>query len=225
MKIALLLSGLPRKVELGYNKCWKQIIDKYKTDVYLYCWKDEEWELIPHFYKNYKKLVIEEPFSFKKFTLNLECINITSKPYEKYEVAGYQNVFPMMWCWQKIANILEKKTNYDLIILSRFDVETNKTFNLKNLNFEKINLSNSQWKDTEFPSDSLIVINQKNFNVLFKNIFNDLISELRREKVLYWQEKMFLKLIKNKGLDDVICKTELLNHSLIRGRHGYKQII
>ena len=39
-----MLSGLPRKVNEGYNATWKHIIENYDTDVYLHAWKDEEWE-------------------------------------------------------------------------------------------------------------------------------------------------------------------------------------
>ena len=47
MKVALLLSGLARKVEEGYKTTWGHVIDNYDTDVYLHAWKDEEWEKVP----------------------------------------------------------------------------------------------------------------------------------------------------------------------------------
>ena len=46
MKVAIAISGLPRKVEEGYNQFWKQIIEKYNADVYLHFWEDEEYEKI-----------------------------------------------------------------------------------------------------------------------------------------------------------------------------------
>ena len=44
MKVALMLTGLARKVEEGYEHYWKHIIDNHDVDFYLHCWKDEEWE-------------------------------------------------------------------------------------------------------------------------------------------------------------------------------------
>ena len=38
MKVALLLSGLPRMVSEGYEQTWKHIIENYDTDVYLHAW-------------------------------------------------------------------------------------------------------------------------------------------------------------------------------------------
>ena len=46
MKVALLLSGLPRKVKEGYEHTWKHIIKNYDTDVYLHAWKDENGNII-----------------------------------------------------------------------------------------------------------------------------------------------------------------------------------
>ena len=68
MKVALLLSGLARKVEDGYNATWKHVIENYDTDVYLHAWKDEEWEKVPQIYTNkVKSLQIQDPFKFTHF--------------------------------------------------------------------------------------------------------------------------------------------------------------
>ena len=42
MKVALMLTGLARKVEEGYKHYWKYIIDNHDVDLYLHCWQDEE---------------------------------------------------------------------------------------------------------------------------------------------------------------------------------------
>ena len=46
MKVALLLTGLPRKVQEGYDNCWKHIIENYDTDVYLHFWEDDDYEKV-----------------------------------------------------------------------------------------------------------------------------------------------------------------------------------
>ena len=50
MKVALLLTGLARKVEEGYNHYWKHIIENYDTDVYLQFWEDEDYEKVLKIY-------------------------------------------------------------------------------------------------------------------------------------------------------------------------------
>ena len=46
MKVALLLSGLPRKVKEGYEHTRNHVIKNYDTDVYLHAWKDENGNII-----------------------------------------------------------------------------------------------------------------------------------------------------------------------------------
>ena len=44
MKIALLISGQPRRYREGYQELKKWFLDKYDIDVYLHAWKDTEFK-------------------------------------------------------------------------------------------------------------------------------------------------------------------------------------
>ena len=38
MRVAVVITGLPRKVKEGYESCWKKYIEKYDADVYVQYW-------------------------------------------------------------------------------------------------------------------------------------------------------------------------------------------
>ena len=121
MKVALILSGLPRKVKEGYDKYWKHVIENYDTDVYLHFWEDEEYEKVLDVYSP-KKYICEKPFSFSYYTENVESPNdAMARPNKKYGIAGNYTTFPMMWGWQVSYNLMDDY-QYDYIIRSRYDV-------------------------------------------------------------------------------------------------------
>ena len=51
MKIALTLSGQPRRYQLGFKQLKKWFLDKYDIDVYLHAWKDKEFHKYDFFNK------------------------------------------------------------------------------------------------------------------------------------------------------------------------------
>ena len=130
MKVAIAISGLPRKVEEGYNQFWKQIIEKYNSDVYLHFWEDEEYEKILPIY-NPKKYISEKPFSFADYVNGLEADESLSRPTKPYDVAGNFRGFPMMHGWQKVCELVEG--DYDYVIRGRYDLGG--YCNLENVNF------------------------------------------------------------------------------------------
>ena len=65
MKVALMLTGLARKVEEGYENYWKYIIDNHDVDFYLHCWKDEEWERVEKVYQNPKFIQFKNHLSLQ----------------------------------------------------------------------------------------------------------------------------------------------------------------
>ena len=67
MKVALMLTGLARKVEEGYKHYWKYIIDNHDVDLYLHCWQDEE-------YKRLKKYILITNIYIFKNHLSLQNI-------------------------------------------------------------------------------------------------------------------------------------------------------
>ena len=87
MKVALMLTGLARKVEEGYKQYWKHIIDNNDVDLYLHCWKDEEYDEVKRIYNKPKILFIQKPVKFTKHREGIESPNDDrSRPLEDYDV-------------------------------------------------------------------------------------------------------------------------------------------
>lgn len=214
MKVAIILSGLARKVQEGYDNYWNRIIQNYDTDLYLHCWKDEEWEMVSQVYENPKKLIIEEPFSFAKYRDGITADDNNTRPTQPYDVAGNFRGLPMFWSWQKMANEIEGE--YDLIIRSRYDLSWNKPPNLESLDGGKLNICKKHWGGRDIPDDNLMVTNQHNFHKFFNTCFDDLILYLKDKKHLHFQEKNLLLQLREKGMDGLLNKTDILDFNLLR---------
>jgi len=220
MKVALLLTGLPRKVQEGYEHYWKHIVENYDTDVYLQYWEDEEYEKVLQVYKPIKHIQ-EKPFKFTKYREGINSFfadGITpddmSRPLPQYDVAGCFRGFPMFYSWQIGYNLIEG--NYDCVIRSRYDLGTHNPIKLENLDLSKINISNSHWPDSEITDDNLCITNQYLSNILFKDIFDEMINNTRQTGKLFFQEKMFMEILNRKDLYKYVCKTSELPFELLR---------
>jgi hypothetical protein len=218
MKVALLLSGLPRMVEDGFKYTWSHIIDNYDTDVYLHSWKDNSWgsnwEDIYRIYDlpQVKSLHIQSPF---KFTSYKEGINLPhtdkSRPLSEYDVMSCFRQFPMFYSWQNVyQNYNDTKIQYDCIIRSRYDLKINTPINLENLNLNLLNHGSGGI----YYDDNLCITNQENAHKIFFNIFNNLISYSRSIGTLNSAEHSWTDLIKLSGCEAYIDTR--LNFTLLR---------
>jgi hypothetical protein len=214
MKVAIVLSGLARKVQEGYDNYWSRMIEKYNPDLYLHCWKDEEWELVSQVYQNPKKLIVEDPFSFRKYYEGVNADDTNTRPTQPYDVAGNFRGLPMFWSWQKMANEIEGE--YDLIIRSRYDLGWHITPDLGLIDKSKLNICQKHWGGREIPDDNLMVSNQENFHKFFNTCFDDLITYLKDKKHLHFQEKNLLLQLKEKEMDVLLTKTPILDFNLLR---------
>ena len=220
MKVALLLTGLPRKIEEGYNSFWKNIIENYDTDIYLHYWEDEEYQKVLEIY-NPKKYIQEKPFKFTEYKIGINSFfadGVTpddmSRPLPQYDVAGCFRGFPMFYSWQNGYNLIEG--DYDCVIRSRYDLGTHNPIKLENLDLSKINISNSHWSGSEIPDDNLCITNQHLSNILFKDVFDELINDTRQTGKLFFQEKMFMGILKRKDLYENVYKSSELHFELLR---------
>lgn len=215
MKVALLLSGLPRKVQEGYELTWKHVIENHDTDVYLHTWKDEEWEKVPAVYtKNVKSLHIQEPFKFTHFKQGISLPHKdTSRPLPQYDVMSCFRQFPMVYSWQNVyQNLYDTNIKYDFIIRSRYDMHV----------FNKINLHGL---DTEFIyhgtgggyyDDNLCITNQQHSDALFHNVFHKLVNYSRETGVLNSAESSWTMIISRAGLLDKVVSTTRFQFRLLR---------
>lgn len=214
MKLALLLTGLPRKVEEGYNHYWKHIVENYDTDVYLHFWEDEEYEKVLQVY-NPKKYIQQKPFKFTEYISGIVSPNDDmSRPIPQYDVAGNFRGFPMFYSWQVGYNLIEGE--YDCIIRSRYDLGAPNPIKLENLDLTKINVSAYHWPGSPITDDNICVTNQQNADIIFKNVFNEFVSHHKTTGVIGFQEKNFMEILMRRGIFENVHKSMELPFQLLR---------
>ena len=199
IKIALLLYGQPRFIQnfKVYDKFKEEIIDKYDTDVYCHCWfsnnkdtsfdtstwsgfnnnkcniSDEAIDMIKKFY-NPIDFEQDEPryFSFTKEQVD----NLIRKDKEMLPI-NINNLLSHFYSIQKVARIFERninKCNYDLIIVSRYDIFiTEIPQDMSLFNPDKLYLSNLH---DRFPDT--VYIHGKKFLQWQTNIYDDIFKVL-----------------------------------------------
>jgi hypothetical protein len=215
MKVALLLSGLPRKVNEGYKQTWKHIIENYDTDVYLHAWKDEEWQLVSEIYHNTKSLHIQEPFKFTKYKEGIKLPHSdTSRPLPQYDVMSCFRQLPMFYSWQMVYKpMFDSMINYDVVIRSRYDLGTRNTIDLDKINMELIN--HGEVKGIFF-DDNLCITNKENSDKIFKTIFDDVIGYARESGILNSAESSWTNMLEKYKSSHLIKKHTSLSFDLLR---------
>ena len=218
MKVALMLTGLARKVEEGYNNYWKYIIDNNDVDFYLHCRKDEEWEKVEEIYQNPKFIHVQKPFKFTEYRKGIESPNDDkSRPLEEYDVWGNFRTFPMFYSWEETFNALRvTRHKYDCVIRSRYDLGTDIDIDLNKLDLSKINISNHHWGGSPITDDNLCILNQDNAEKLFSDIFTEYIEHSKKIGYIEFAEKNFMNILKRKNLYELVHKSNDLPFQLLR---------
>jgi hypothetical protein len=214
MKVALLLSGLARKVEEGYNQFWKPLIENNDVDVYLHFWEDEEYKEVLNYYSP-KKYICEKSFDFQPYQDNIISENDKfARPNKLYNVAGNFYSLPMFWGWQQVYNLVEGE--YDYIIRSRYDIGWDHPIDLNLINPDYINVSNHHWSNSEILDDNLVITNSHLASLLFKNVFDEFTNYINSEGKIYFAEKNYTNLIVKKGLYSKVKKINEIPFKLLR---------
>lgn len=218
MKVALMLTGLARKVEEGYYHFWKNIIDNNDVDLYLHCWQDEEYEKVAQIYPNYKYLFVEKPFKFTKYKEGIESPNDDkSRPLEEYDVWGNFRTFPMFYSWENTYRAIQNLGyEYDCVIRSRYDLGAGIPIDINQLNMDRINISNHHWPNSEITDDNLCILNQKNADILFGDIFTEYVAYSKKIGYIEFAEKNFMNILKRKNLYQLVTKSNNLPFQLLR---------
>ena len=218
MKVALMLTGLARKVEEGYKHYWKYIIDNHDVDLYLHCWEDEEYKKVKEVYPKYKYLYTQKPFKFTKYREGIESPNDDkSRPLEEYDVWGNFRTFPMFYSWEETFNALRvSRHKYDCVIRSRYDLGTDVNIDLNKLDMSKINISNHHWGGSPITDDNLCILNQENAHILFDDIFTEYIEHSKKIGYIEFAEKNFMNILKRKNLYHLVHKSDDLPFQLLR---------
>lgn len=215
MKVALLLSGLPRMVNEGYEQTWKHIIENYDTDVYLHAWKDEEWEKINELYPIAKSIQLQEPFKFTKYKEGIKLPHSDkSRPLPQYDVMSCFRQLPMFYSWQMgYKPLYDSKINYDVVIRSRYDLGVRHQIKLNDFDMNYVNHADIIGG---FFDDNLCITNKENSDKLFKTIFDDVIKYAKETGILNSAESSWTELLEKNELKDLAIKHHTLNFDLLR---------
>lgn len=214
MKIALLLSGLARKVEEGYEHTWKNLIDNYDVDVYLHAWEDEEWNKVSKVYPFAKNITIQKPFKFTKYKEGIKLPhNDTSRPLPQYDVMSCFRQLPMVYSWQNVyQQMYDTQIEYDLIVRSRYDLALLSPIDYSSLGGEFLNHGGNATSI----DDNLCITNYSNANKLFYNVFSNLIKISREKGFLSNAETSWATIIDSVNLSDKVRIEPALRFKLLR---------
>tara|TARA_R110000803_G_scaffold27321_1_gene63972 strand:+ start:4875 stop:5621 length:747 start_codon:yes stop_codon:yes gene_type:complete len=132
MKIAMTISGQPRRYKHGFKELKKWFLDKYDIDVYLHAWQDKEF----HKYNFFNEGKLEKVYHIKENMYDdlLEFYQPKSYLFEKSikfdatDIKGPNNqrLNSQMGMWMSLKRawdlVEESGKKYDLYIRTRYDL-------------------------------------------------------------------------------------------------------
>ena len=132
MKIAIIISGLPRCYKEGYEELKKWFLDKYDCDIYIHTWYDtktifktghnfslnKDYKFTEEDYQNILELYQPKNYTFQK-PIPFDVNGIISKLGVKLNVS-----LSSFYSLQHSFNLIkESGVEYDYIIRTRFDLK------------------------------------------------------------------------------------------------------
>lgn len=206
MKIAVIFCGLPRYVERSsLNNKQKLILDS-NIDVYSYCWKSDDHEMLESAYNHKVLEILDQP--------NLKEI------YGESDANIIPNWYGKQLACRKFKKYVEDNNlHYDLVVKTRHDIYFYNKIEYYKLDPNKYNISNAHWNGYLYPvfDDNLIITSLQNYYDWFENIFDWYINlpdktrwdhaEFRFADYAFSKEcydknvKLYYKIKKNRNLD------------------------
>lgn len=226
MKVALILTGLARKVEEGYNQYWKYVIDNNDVDLFLHAWESkpdgktnhEDSDEVLRVYPNATYCKIEKPFSFTEYRNGIDNPNNDkSRPLTDFDVYGNFRSFPMFYSWESTYNEFKKlcKIDYDCVIRSRYDLK-GLPLDLTKLDLSKINVAGNHWAGTSINDDNFCATNKQISDRVFSNIFTDIINHHKKIGTISGAEQNFTNFLIRNNLHGLSHKSSLIQFNLLR---------
>lgn len=130
MKTAVLISGIPRHLERGYQSLFSSIIGPNNADVFVHAWFDPSKDgnidkTVLDLYKPVRYLM-EKPRTFFDSSMNLDrMMNSYARPYQRDK---FLDTTYSMWYSIQQSNLikeqyrLENNLYYDYVVRARFDM-------------------------------------------------------------------------------------------------------
>lgn len=209
-KIAICLYGQPREYKIGYKNIQHFITQqKNDVDIFFHCWYIEKgqifntspWRFIDKQSLEYidKELVhndLLDLYKPKKYKFE-KCIDIFDKSLYIDTIAyknttnnkmknNINNTLSQMYSRTEVKKLLEEyviqtKTEYDYVVITRFDMKKNINLELFNLDKNKVYVSKLHYPRKIIP-DNFIICSQSVFLMWF-DIYNNLKNLLNNEKI------------------------------------------
>jgi hypothetical protein len=127
MKIAMTISGQPRRVDAGFKQLKKHFLDKYDIDIYIHSWKDKyfykyyygqlqhKWEVDQSIYDKVLELYQPKDYLFER--------GIRFDKSNMVDTGRFDSHMGMTLSWKRAWDLVENSgIKYDLIIRTRFDL-------------------------------------------------------------------------------------------------------
>ena len=212
MKVACVFYGQPRNYTDGYDCLMKFLKNQenVQVDFFYHCWilKDGDkftpapWREIYHLTLYYKETTVEHlkelynPISCEyeyqhglSFDTSIYKDTLAYKNTEKQDkkIRNMQNILFQLYSRNKARNLFEKyvidtNTQYDLVIMTRFDIDSIPNLKLTELDRSKVYVSNL-WRPRNTIPDNFIISPQQVF-IKWMNIYEE-IGELLNDEILY----------------------------------------
>jgi hypothetical protein len=132
MKIALTVTGQPRRYEYGFKELKKWFIDRYDIDVYLHAWIDKQFNKYDFFNEGKLQKVHKVNKNLYNDLVNWyqpkDYLLEPTIPFDVTDLKGLNNqrLNSQMGMWMSLYRawqlIEESNIKYDLIIRSRYDL-------------------------------------------------------------------------------------------------------
>jgi hypothetical protein len=225
MKVALMLTGLARKVQEGYDGYWKHIIDNNDVDLYLHAWEsksdevtnNEDSTIVSQVYPNTKYINIEKPFKFTKYREGIDTPrNDKSRPLSDFDVFSNFRSLPMYYSWQSTYKEIQNSgIEYDCIIRSRYDIGGD-SLNISEFDLNKIYTSNWHWKNSTVHDDNFFISNMSNSDKVFPNIFTNIVNHNKERGTMESAEQNLTHYFNRIGVSDISEKSDKIKFDLLR---------
>lgn len=198
MKIALIVCGMPRLLDISYPNFRSNLLQNYNVDVYSYVWQADD----------YIKLACL--FNHKIFS----CLKQVDFPKCKSSI--YSNWFIKQYACRNFCTINQTLgVKYDFVALCRSDICFNNKIDFSNLDANLLNVADIHWRGTEFFDDNLMITGHDVFQSFYWNLYNWYVSRYDNTDGYCPEEQLFFY-AKENGFYNKINREGMLDFTLAR---------
>jgi hypothetical protein len=217
MKVALVLSGQPRKYDIDR---WKHLINELNADVFIHTWYGQDRggeitdinKIISEFQP--KEISISNPHKFLDIIPEDSYFVTTSYHTINLSFSMSNAIINMM----QYSNMFDKK--YDVVIRSRFDLllsDVNKVVEAikVNSNSEFLFVASNHWQGHNQFDDNIMFGNFKNISY-FSNYYGSVIEEIYKTKEIQTGERSMFEFCNKAGFLQNIKRISELDFEPVR---------